>query len=160
MSALHQWNYVVTHLNPADLATRSVEASNLKESMWLTGPKFLYNSDPTASNHNGKTTAEILQGDLKVRKDVKVFTTHVETCTTLIGSKHFSRFSKWSKPQGAIAKLINVALTERLASRMISPLLNCITKRRLSSSGVRSMNPSEKTSSVSSVSQSFPRPAS
>ena len=114
-SAPHKWNYVVTHLNPADLATRSVEGSDLKESMWHTGPKFLYNSDPTASNHNGETTAEILPEDPEVRKDVKVFATHVEARTTLIGSERFSRFSKWSNLQGAIAKLINVARSHRKA---------------------------------------------
>ena len=55
-SAPHQWNYVVTHLNLADLATRSVEAGDWKESMWYRGPKFLFNSDLLTSTHNGEST--------------------------------------------------------------------------------------------------------
>ena len=43
-----------------------------------------------------------------MRKDSNVLATHVEVCST-IGSEHFSRFSEWSKLQGAIAKLITVA---------------------------------------------------
>ena len=38
-SAPHQWKYVATNLNPADLATRSIEASKLKESTWHKGSK-------------------------------------------------------------------------------------------------------------------------
>ena len=106
-SAPHQWNYVVTHLNPADLATRSVEASDLKESIWHTRPKFLYNSDLTTSTHNGESTTEILWDDPEVHK-IKVFTAHVEAHTT-IRSEHFRRFSKLPKLHGAITKLINFA---------------------------------------------------
>ena len=39
-SCSEQWCYVPTHLNPADLATRSVKASDLGSCIWLTGPKF------------------------------------------------------------------------------------------------------------------------
>ena len=112
-SAPHQWNYVVTHLNPADLATRSVEAGDLKGSMWLRGPKFLYNSDLLASTHNGELITEILPDDPEVRK-IKVFTTHMHVEARMtIGSERFSRFSKWSKLQGAIARLISFARSQR-----------------------------------------------
>nr|XP_032806106.1 uncharacterized protein LOC116940390 [Petromyzon marinus] len=40
-----QWNYVPTDQNPADLATRSVPASLLKQTIWLTGPAFLLRRD-------------------------------------------------------------------------------------------------------------------
>ena len=52
-SAPHQWKYVATNLNPADLATKSIEASKLKESMWHRGPKFLYNSLTTVTDDGG-----------------------------------------------------------------------------------------------------------
>ena len=106
-SAPHQWKYVATNLNPADLATRSIEASKLKESTWHRGPKFLYNSLTTVTNDRD-TDAEIFPDDPEVRKDSNVLATHVEVCST-IGSERFSRFSEWSKLQGAIAKLITVA---------------------------------------------------
>ena len=36
-----QWCYIASNLNPADLATRAVEAEKLSESAWLQGPSFL-----------------------------------------------------------------------------------------------------------------------
>ncbi|KAL9974183.1 hypothetical protein ACROYT_G011194 [Oculina patagonica] len=94
--------------NPADLATRSVEAKDLKESTWHTGPKFLYNSDLTTSIQEGNIAAEVLADDPEERSDVKALATKVEPCTSL-GSERFSRFSQWSTLQGAVAKLITVA---------------------------------------------------
>ncbi|XP_055061254.2 uncharacterized protein [Misgurnus anguillicaudatus] len=46
-SKAEQWHYVPTEHNPADCASRSVPASLLTHSMWLTGPDFL--SKPTES---------------------------------------------------------------------------------------------------------------
>ncbi|CAB3978786.1 Hypothetical predicted protein, partial [Paramuricea clavata] len=40
-SGPHQWNYVDTSTNPADLATRGTTAKGLIESDWLEGPTFL-----------------------------------------------------------------------------------------------------------------------
>ncbi|CAB4017297.1 Hypothetical predicted protein [Paramuricea clavata] len=40
-SSPDQWRYVATDINPADLATRSVKACDLKDSSWLAGSKFL-----------------------------------------------------------------------------------------------------------------------
>ena len=38
-----QWEYVETHRNPGDLATRGLSVRNLTETAWLTGPEFLKN---------------------------------------------------------------------------------------------------------------------
>ncbi|XP_078346784.1 uncharacterized protein LOC144632053 [Oculina patagonica] len=105
---VQQWRYVSTQQNPADLATRLVEAKDLKESTWHTGPKFLYNSDLTTSIQEGNIAAEVLADDPEERSDVKALATKVEPCTSL-GSERFSRFSQWSTLQGAVAKLITVA---------------------------------------------------
>ena len=43
----NQWHYVPTDLNPADLATRSVDADKLSNSIWHTGPAFLYKHTAT-----------------------------------------------------------------------------------------------------------------
>ena len=90
-SAPHQWKYVATNLNPAYLATWSIQASKLKESTWHTGPKFLYKSLTTVTNDRD-TDAEILPDDPELRKDSNVLVTHVEVCST-IGSERFSGFS-------------------------------------------------------------------
>ena len=79
----------------------------MKESTWHKGPKFLYNNLTTVTN-DSHTDAEIFPGDPEMRKDSNVLATHVEVCS-IIGSERFSRFTEWSKRQGAIAKLITVA---------------------------------------------------
>ena len=37
----NQWNFVPTHLNPADDGSRGLKVSNLQDSKWLVGPQFL-----------------------------------------------------------------------------------------------------------------------
>ncbi|KAK3742103.1 hypothetical protein QZH41_020261, partial [Actinostola sp. cb2023] len=106
-STPNQWRYVSTQVNPADLATRSVQASDLEDSTWHKGPKFLHNTDSAASTKEGEI-AEIAADDPEVRLEVKVLLTQAEACT-MLGSKRFSRFSQWSTLQAAIAKLITVA---------------------------------------------------
>ena len=81
-SAPHQWKYVATNLNPADLATRSIEASKLKESTWHSGPKFLYSSLTTVTDDRD-TDAKIFSDDPEVRKNSNVLATHVEVCSTI-----------------------------------------------------------------------------
>ena len=105
-SAPHQWKYVATNLNPADLATRSIEASKLKESTWHKSPKFLYNHLTTVTN-NRDTDSEIFPDDPEVRKNSNVLATHVEVCST-IGSERFSRFSEWSKLQGSKSETLSL----------------------------------------------------
>ena len=42
----HQWRYIDTANNPADLATRCMSPDKLMESRWLLGPEFLWNALP------------------------------------------------------------------------------------------------------------------
>lgn len=46
-----QWHYVPISLNPADVATKSVAAGHLSETIWLAGPAFLQH--PDSSNREG-----------------------------------------------------------------------------------------------------------
>jgi hypothetical protein len=39
LTSIEQWTYVLTQKNPADLATRSVSAGNMNDTVWLRGPK-------------------------------------------------------------------------------------------------------------------------
>ena len=41
-TSVNQWKYVNTKENPADIATRGLSPSQLKESIWFTGPQFLH----------------------------------------------------------------------------------------------------------------------
>ena len=105
-STPHQWRYVPTSLNPADLATRSVEANNLKDSTWHMGPKFLHNNGLTTTQDGG-TAAKPLPQDPEVRPNVQVLATQMAVGENL-KSDCFSRFSEWPALQGAIAKLITL----------------------------------------------------
>ena len=42
----HQWRYIDTANNPADLATRCMSPDKLMELHWLLGPEFLWNALP------------------------------------------------------------------------------------------------------------------
>ena len=77
-------------MDPADLATRSIEASKLKESTGHRCPKSLYNSLTTVTDDRD-TDAEIFPDDPEVRKDSNVLGTHVDVCST-IGSDRSAGF--------------------------------------------------------------------
>lgn len=66
-SNAEQLHYVPTEHNPADCASRSVPASLLTNSMWLTGPNFLYR--PSESELTLQETFELVnpETDSEVR---------------------------------------------------------------------------------------------
>ena len=39
---LSQWRYVSTDSNPADLATRGINITEIENSLWMQGPSFLF----------------------------------------------------------------------------------------------------------------------
>ena len=93
-STPEQWHYVPTHLNPADLATRSVDAQNLKDSVWHRGPNFLHNEDAVVDSTSDTSTDPAVD-DPEVRPALKVLTTQVLPNKTL-GTNCFSKFSQWT----------------------------------------------------------------
>ncbi|XP_048747853.2 uncharacterized protein LOC125660050 [Ostrea edulis] len=106
-----QWQYVPTQKNPADLATRSVPADKMSNSIWLKGPKeFL-------DGHHDEGLLELSEDSYSLvspceDKEVRPIE-KVDTCLTKIlsdpgielGSHRFERFSNWRKLVGAIAFL-------------------------------------------------------
>ena len=105
-SSSSQWCYVPTHLNPADLATRSVHAEKLDGSPWLNRPQFLHAKQPTTDTPMVSLTAETPENDPEVRPEVKLkaLITHKQASRSL-GSDRFSKFSRWTTLVRAIAKL-------------------------------------------------------
>lgn len=61
-----QWRYVHTQHNPADIATRSIPADWLKDTMWFTGPAFLCQPDAMLSDEQ---TFELLQPEQDATSD-------------------------------------------------------------------------------------------
>ena len=103
VSSPSKWRYVDTSENPADLATRRLNAQSLAASDWCTGPRFL--QDETAAKEGEQEEIPINEDDPKVRKEVSTYSTQTNTRHGL-GADRFSRFSSLSSLQRAIAKLI------------------------------------------------------
>ena len=89
-----QWKYVQSNMNPADLATRSVDAKDLQDCTWLKGPKFL-KSD---SHDSGLRPFPMVDpdSDKEVRPEVRCYKTEeVDVYTPRLGSHRFESFSDW-----------------------------------------------------------------
>ncbi|XP_068506561.1 uncharacterized protein [Syngnathus scovelli] len=98
-----QWHYVPSEHNPADLATRSVPASQLMDTMWFVGPDFLHKT-PKLDTHIQFDLIEPGK-DVEVRPQVTALLTHIETKP--LNSSRFQRFSKWSSLLRAVSFLIH-----------------------------------------------------
>ena len=70
-----------TKQNPADLASRGVNSiESLSQSMWLSGPDFLWNSAlPEKLSVSGVEQFEVDQNDPELKKEVHVVVSH-DTC--------------------------------------------------------------------------------
>ena len=75
-SSLEQWYYVPSHRNPADLATRSVDAQNLSISMWHHEPTFLHYQESSV-NTNASLASETAEDDPEVRPVVLALATQI-----------------------------------------------------------------------------------
>lgn len=97
-----QWRYVHTNENPADHASRGLNAGEILTSNWLTGPKFLWKKDipPVADIDTALTI-----GDPEVRQ---AQTLSAET-TEVTLSDRLSKLSSLSRAVQAVARLIRRA---------------------------------------------------
>lgn len=97
-----QWRYVHTNENPADHASRGLNAGEILTSNWLTGPKFLWKKDipPVADIDTALTI-----GDPEVRQ---AQTLSAET-TEVTLSDRLSKLSSLSRAVQAVAHLIRRA---------------------------------------------------
>ncbi|XP_061166266.1 uncharacterized protein LOC133175165 [Saccostrea echinata] len=106
-----QWQYVPTQKNPTDLATRSVPADKMSNSMWLKGPRdFLDRHGDTSTLEVSKDSYSLVNPceDKEVRpiEKVSVCLTKVRLGhSSELGSHRFERFSSWRRLVGAIAFL-------------------------------------------------------
>ena len=104
----HQWNYVDTSTNPADLATRGTTAKGLIESDWLEGPSFLkmnQSNEPSIDEASSPIIDDITINENDPEVKVNAYMTS-STRETGLKSKRFERFSDWLKLQRAVACLI------------------------------------------------------
>lgn len=102
-----QWHYVPTEQNPADHGSRSVAASKLSSTTWLTGPAFLRLQPKQLPEEHAVFDLIDPGSDVDVRPDINVLTTVISEKS--IGSKRWERFSNWKVLVKAVAHLLHIA---------------------------------------------------
>lgn len=98
-----QWHYVPTDHNPADLATRSVPASQLTDTMWFTGPEFLHKPLQTETHESFELVDP--ETDVEVRPQLTTLATCVKEGK--LTSERFQRFSTWESLLRAVSFLVH-----------------------------------------------------
>ncbi|XP_022790232.1 uncharacterized protein LOC111329735 [Stylophora pistillata] len=102
VSSPDQWSYIETSDNPADLATRCLNASSLANSAWLKGQRFLRNPDTVQPQ---REDIQLAEDDPEVQREVVAHASCIYKCRGL-GAERFSRFSNLHSLKRAIARLI------------------------------------------------------
>ena len=105
LTQTNQWNFVPTHSNPADLATRGLEAKDVQSSQWLHGPSFLQGDELHAPRVFPLVNPD---EDREVRALVSVKKGGVVADMNPI-AKRFEKFSCWKSLLRTVALLKHIA---------------------------------------------------
>nr|XP_054592946.1 uncharacterized protein LOC129159777 [Nothobranchius furzeri] len=100
-----QWHYVRTEENPADHASRSLSAFQLKRSTWFTGPPFIYHPAKEITQLSGMFDLIEPDKDSEIRPEVKTYATHLQAFIC----KRFEHFSTFRSLVRVIANPIHIA---------------------------------------------------
>ena len=106
----HQWKYVSTDQNPADLATRSVIAAHLSDTTWLCGPSFLKQAHRESLQLD---TFELVDPNTDVEVRPHISSLNTQAALRQLGSHRFSRFSSWQSLNRAISNLSHISHSYR-----------------------------------------------
>jgi hypothetical protein len=105
LSSPDQWNYVPTHLNPADQGTRcTLTTESLADSMWLHGPPQRRSKDENDEQEEDQFRLVSPDDDKEIRPEIGVCKT---TVTEGISSE-FKKFSSWWRLVNAVTLLKGV----------------------------------------------------
>lgn len=99
-----QWTYVSTEHNPADIATRSLSADKLQNSMWLSGPQYLSKQQHTEISDEEHFDLQNPDCDKEIRPEVVTVNT-LQVQRHSLGSHRFEKFSSWKSLTRAISRL-------------------------------------------------------
>ncbi|KAL7882808.1 hypothetical protein SRHO_G00004660 [Serrasalmus rhombeus] len=94
-----QWRHVSSENNPADYASRGLNAVQLKESNWLKGPDFLWQQNLPCEE---EMVGEVESTDPELRK-AHVHPVKTEEFNSM--ANRFTKFSDWSRAVRAVARL-------------------------------------------------------
>ena len=106
-STPEQWLHVSTDHNPADHGSRSVPASLLGSTTWLTGPAFIWK--PSLLEPAPEETYDLVNpiSDAEIRPQVVVHITNVTK--DILNSTRFEHFSDFNTLIKAVGHLIHIA---------------------------------------------------
>ena len=102
LSSPGQWNYVGTHCNPADEASRGCSVSAFLNSRWIQGPQFLWETeDRWPKQPIGSLEVEL--DDPEVKKSAKVGVIATESSPT---DRLLEKYSDWHRLKRAVAYML------------------------------------------------------
>ena len=104
VSDVNQWRYVATQDNPADEASRGVDAIHLKQSCWLNGPSFLWNTEENWPDQPFVLNP-VTENDPEVKKTVTTSTVIIDNTISTI-NKFFEFYSDWNRLKKGVAILL------------------------------------------------------
>ncbi|CAG2228632.1 unnamed protein product [Mytilus edulis] len=94
-----QWRHVDSKQNPADIASRGIDACDRKNlDIWLNGPKFLHKNSEHWPRNVLDEELGISETDTEIKKEIAVHATTTNAIDNLLGY-----FSDWIKLRRAIA---------------------------------------------------------
>jgi hypothetical protein len=128
-----QWCYIPTELNPADIATRKFETSELPCSVWLRGPELLKSDDDFSNVREDfplvdvGSDVEIKKGAVSLKTDASLSNPAQKFSTW---TERITKFSSWNRLTRAITNLRKIALTfQREKQKVHLPVEKFIIKQ-------------------------------
>lgn len=109
-----KWHYVDTTENPADHASRGLHASDISSTIWMSGPKFLWEREVKPRSI---FSTELLVGDPEVRA-VQVTATTTSDCFNILSC--LSRFSSWTRLLKVVARIKRLASKQEHHSDLVT----------------------------------------
>ncbi|XP_071124293.1 uncharacterized protein [Mytilus edulis] len=98
-TSLDQWRHVDSKQNPADIASRGIDACDRQNlELWLNGPKFLHKNSEHWPRNVLDEELGIAKTDTEIKKEIAVHATTNNAIDNLLGY-----FSDWIKLRRAIA---------------------------------------------------------
>ena len=119
----HNWLYVPTAINPADLASRGASIQELQKKNWFCGPDFLW--EPSLESHmkKGTVSAEVADDDPEV-KTVRAHATTTKEDKSWIEITA-KRVSSWKK----LVKTIAICL-QIVKNKTFKGAANCLNQQK------------------------------
>ncbi|XP_068203744.1 uncharacterized protein [Palaemon carinicauda] len=126
LSSTHEWVFVSSDENPADIASRGASVQR-QDVRWFSGPSFLWEPDFVPKSWCINKNCVLSSDDPEVKKNVSALSTSVQT-QNLDLQGEFMRFSSWLRLKKAVALCLKfVRSLKNKVSRGKIPLYKSVT---------------------------------